>query len=134
MPVEVDERWIEVDYGELEGRPSGTSPPSCGHDGGPTRRSGPPAASRSPRWACASRDACDELFARPGAGRVAEADVVVVSHVSPIKAAVAWALGTGDEVTWRLHLATASITRIGWGADGPVLHGYNATVLPGPVS
>ena len=54
--------------------------------------------------------------------------MVVVSHVSPIKAAVAWALGAGDEVVWRLYLATASITRIGWGDDGPVLHGYNETI------
>ena len=39
-------------------------------------------------------------------------DVVVVSHVSPIKAAVAWALGVGDELSWRLHVAPASVTRI----------------------
>ncbi len=57
--------------------------------------------------------------------------MVVVSHVSPIKAAVAWALGAGDQVVWRLYLATASITRIGWGRDGPVLHRYNETVTSG---
>jgi len=76
------------------------------------------------------RDACAELFAVAGQGARADADVVVVSHVSPIKAAVAWALGVGDAVVWRLYLATASITRIGWGADGPVLHRYNETVPP----
>ena len=48
-----------------------------------------------------------------------------MSHVSPIKAAVAWALGTGDDTTWRLRLATGSITRIGWGPDGPVLEAFN---------
>ena len=50
-----------------------------------------------------------------------DGDVVVVSHVSPIKAAVAWALGGDDALAWRLHLSTGSITRIGWGPDGPVL-------------
>jgi len=47
-----------------------------------------------------------------------------------IKAAVAWALGVGDEVAWRLHLATASVTRIGWGAGGPVLHRFNEPGVP----
>jgi broad specificity phosphatase PhoE len=51
--------------------------------------------------------------------------VVVVSHVSPIKAAVAWALGVGDEVTWRLFVAPASLTRIALGDRGPVLHTFN---------
>jgi broad specificity phosphatase PhoE len=54
--------------------------------------------------------------------------VVVVSHVSPIKAAVAWALGTAD-LYWRLHLRTASVTRIGWNRDAPILHGFNEVAL-----
>jgi hypothetical protein len=31
-------------------------------------------------------------------------------------------------VGWHLYLATASITRIGWGDHGPVLHRYNQTL------
>jgi hypothetical protein len=38
---------------------------------------------------------------------------------------VAWALGVGVELSWRLHLQTASVTRIGWGNDVAVLHGFN---------
>ena len=53
--------------------------------------------------------------------------VVVVSHVSPIKAATCWALGLADEGAWRLYLATASVTRITWGANGPVLARFNQT-------
>lgn len=65
-------------------------------------------------------------MAAPGAGaRSDEGDVVVVSHVSPIKAAVAWALGTGEGTAWHLHLSTGSITRVGWGAGIPVVHGFN---------
>ena len=55
--------------------------------------------------------------------------MVVVSHVSPIKAAVAWALGTVD-LYWRLHLRTASVTRIGWNRDAPILHGFNEVAWP----
>ncbi len=53
--------------------------------------------------------------------------MVVVTHMSPIKAATCWALGLGELGSWRLYLATASITRIGWGADGPVLRRFNET-------
>jgi probable phosphoglycerate mutase len=48
-----------------------------------------------------------------------------VSHVSPIKAAVGWALGAGDGIAWRLWLANASLTVVGWGSGAPVLHRYN---------
>jgi broad specificity phosphatase PhoE len=80
--------------------------------------------------------ACEELFAADGAGaRRRDGDVVVVSHVTPIKAAVAWALGTTD-LFWRLHLRTASVTRIGWNRDAPILHGFNQVALAsrGPVA
>jgi broad specificity phosphatase PhoE len=71
------------------------------------------------------RAACSDLFARSGSAARATGDVVVVSHVSPIKAAVAWALDTGDEIAWRLQLSTASLTRVAWGVDGPVLRSFN---------
>ena len=80
-----------------------------------------------PRSGCGCATPATELFARPGSGARADGDVVVVSHVSPIKAAVAWALGAGDDVAWRLHLSTASLTRVAWGVDGPVLHSFNDT-------
>jgi broad specificity phosphatase PhoE len=47
--------------------------------------------------------------------------------VSPIKAAVAWALGADDEVTWRLQLSTASVTSLAFGAGRPVLRSFNQT-------
>ena len=53
---------------------------------------------------------------------------IVVSHVSPIKAAVSWALGGGPELSWRLSLGVASITRITTGGPvGPVLVSFNET-------
>jgi broad specificity phosphatase PhoE len=51
--------------------------------------------------------------------------VVVVTHVSPIKAAVAWALGVGDEVAWRMWVGPASITRIGVAGGVPSLRSFN---------
>ena len=122
VPVEVDERWIEVDYGEYEGRALGAVPAELWSRWRADPAFRPPGGESLAEVGVRVRGACDELFARAGEGARGDADVVVVSHVSPIKAAVAWALGAGDEVVWRLYLATASITRIGWGNDGPVLH------------
>ncbi len=134
VPIEIDERWIEVDYGEIEGRALGDVPSELWARWRADSAFAPPGGESLAAVGVRVRAACEELFAERGAGarRDGDGDVVVVSHVSPIKAAVAWALGAGDEVVWRLHLATASISRIGWGTDGPVLHGYNATVGTGP--
>ena len=49
-----------------------------------------------------------------------------MSHVSPIKAAVAWALGVGPETSWRMFLGVAAICRIEIGPRGPSLVGYNS--------
>jgi len=50
---------------------------------------------------------------------------VVVTHVSPIKAAVSWALGGDELTTWRLWVAPASITRIATTSRGAVVHTFN---------
>ncbi len=130
VPIEIDARWVEVDYGELEGRALGDVPAELWARWRAEPSFAPPGGESLAEVGSRVRAVCEELFAEPGAGarRDGDGDVVVVSHVSPIKAAVAWALGAGDEVAWRLHLATASISRIGWGPAGPVLHGYNATL------
>jgi broad specificity phosphatase PhoE len=127
VPVEEDERWLELDYGELEGAAFGDVPPEIWVRWRSDPEFRPAGGESLGDVGRRVRDACEELFGRPGEGARADGDVIVVSHVSPIKAAVAWALGAPDELAWRLYLATASITRIGWGADGPVLWSYNET-------
>lgn len=119
-PVETDERWIELDYGDLDGTPLRDVPAErwAAWRGDPGWR--PPGGESLAELGVRVREACAEL-----ADEAAERDVVVVSHVSPIKAAAAWAMGVGDEVAWRLHLSPASITRIGVGERGPSLHGFN---------
>jgi bisphosphoglycerate-dependent phosphoglycerate mutase len=47
LPVEVDERWIELDYGDLDGVPAAASATSSGTAGGATRLTCRRAASRS---------------------------------------------------------------------------------------
>jgi len=128
-PIEVDERWVEVDYGEFECQPLGGIPAEVWQRWQRDRDFRPEGGETLAEVDHRIAAACEELFATEGAGaRRSDGDVVVVSHVSPIKAAVAWALGTVD-LYWRLHLRTASVTRIGWNRDAPILHGFNEVAV-----
>ncbi|GIR34692.1 MAG: hypothetical protein CM15mP49_00770 [Actinomycetota bacterium] len=53
--------------------------------------------------------------------------LLIVTHVSPIKAAVAWTLGVNDSVGWRTRLDTASFTQIQIDSNTPVLLKFNHT-------
>lgn len=123
LPVEIDERWIEIDYGALDGVPLADVPPATWTawrddidfvpgDGGESL------ASVGERVRAAAADLAEEARQR---------DIVVVTHVSPIKAAVAWALGVADQAVWRMYCAPASVTEIGVTGPGPSLRSYNTT-------
>jgi broad specificity phosphatase PhoE len=123
-PIVVDPRWIEIDYGVHEGQALTAVPADVWQAWRADPNYRPAGGESLAGLGERVREACEELMA-PGTDARSGGDVVVVSHVSPIKAAVAWALGVGDELAWRLHLSTGSITRIGWGPDGPIVHGFN---------
>lgn len=120
MAVEVDAAWIELDYGEWDGRPIGDVPDEAWAAWRADSDFAPPGGESLTRLTARVHDALDDLAARLGGRRA-----VVVSHVSPVKAAVAWALGVGPEVAWRTFVAPGSITRIGLGPTGPILRGFN---------
>lgn len=117
LEIERDERLVELDYGEWDERGFGDVPaeelrrwradPTFVPPGGESL-----VAVQERTAACVA-----ELLDRAGDGLI-----VAVSHVSPIKAAVAWALDVGPEVAWRMRLDLASITRID---HGPTLSTFN---------
>jgi alpha-ribazole phosphatase len=119
VPVTVDERWIELDYGDLDGSPVTSVPAETWAAWQGDTSWAPPGGESLADLGRRVRPACAELV-EPGGG-----DVLVVSHVSPIKAAVAWALDAGDDLAWRLHVAPASISRIGFRGAHRVLHSFN---------
>jgi broad specificity phosphatase PhoE len=125
LAVEIDERWIEVDYGEYDGQALGSVPAGVWARWRSDPYFTPPGGESLADTGVRVRAACEELFADPDGPARGDAIVVVVSHVSPIKAAACWSLGLGDEGAWRLYLATASVSRISWGPGGPVLAGFN---------
>ncbi|NBU96316.1 MAG: hypothetical protein EBS20_10605 [Actinobacteria bacterium] len=65
-------------------------------------------------------EACEELRERALGRRI-----VVVSHVSPIKSAVAWALGAHPSIAHRSRLGQAAVCRIDIGRAGPTLVSFN---------
>jgi broad specificity phosphatase PhoE len=120
--ITFDERWIEIDYGIYDGTPLGDVPAEVWSKWRADPSWAPPGGESLTEVGQRVRAACEEFVA---SGEAAAADIVVVSHVSPIKAAVAWALGVGDEVVWRMFLDVASICRIGIGPRGASLRSYN---------
>ena len=127
LEVEIDDRWVEVDYGEFDGQKLGAIPAEVWTQWRSDPTYVPPGGESLAAAGARVRSACEELFADPDGPARGDGVVVVVSHVSPIKAAACWSLGLGDEGAWRLYLANASLTRITWGPGGPVLAGFNDT-------
>jgi broad specificity phosphatase PhoE len=120
LTVTVDDRWIELDYGDLDGMPVRDVPAETWTQWRSNPDFAPPGGESLRDLGRRVGEACADL-----ADEAARADVVVVTHVSPIKAAVAWALDAGDELAWRLHVTPASITRIGFSGFGPVVQSFN---------
>lgn len=117
--VVVDERLVELDYGDWDGRPLAELPPDV-----VARWRADPGFRPPGGEALRDVHARVEPFVREFLD--AEGDTVAVSHVSPIKAAICWALGVGDEVAWRMFLRTASVSRLRSGYDGaPHLISFN---------
>jgi alpha-ribazole phosphatase len=121
-PIEIDERWMELAYGQYEGTPQADVPSEVWSrwrlDPHFTPEGGESLANLDVRV----RAACSDLLLR-----AATSNIVVVSHVSPMKSAVAWALGVGVDISFNCHLDHASVCRIAIRGDRPVLQTFNET-------
>lgn len=120
LPVRVDERWIERDYGPYDDRPPSAITAEMWARWRAKDSFAPPGVEPDAAVAGRVRDACADLL-----GPATSSTVVVVSHVSPIKAAIEWALGVSDVLAWRLFVEDAGVSRIDVGADGPVVRWFN---------
>jgi probable phosphoglycerate mutase len=118
--LEIDERWIELDYGAFEGLRQSEVPTNVWREWRSDSNFAAPQGESLNQVQQRVADACAELAQRLD-GRTA----VVVSHVSPIKSAVAWALGVDVSVGWKTQLVTASITRLAISANGAALTSFN---------
>ncbi len=121
-PIEIDDRWLELSYGEYEGTPHADVPSEVWSrwrdDPDFTPEGGESLAALDVRV----RTACEDLLERADS-----ANIVVVSHVSPMKSAVAWALGVGIDISFKCHLDQASVCRIAVRGGRPILQTFNET-------
>lgn len=120
LDIEFDDRWIEIDYGVFEGVPQVDVP---GEIWAQWRRDSSYAPDAGESLEAVQRRvsmACEELL-----GRLEGRNAIVVTHVSPIKSSIAWALGADVAIGWRTQLDTASVTRISMTPRGPVLRTFN---------
>jgi broad specificity phosphatase PhoE len=122
LAVETDERLIELDYGEWDERPLADVPVEAWVRWRDEPTFAPPGGESLADVQRRVATCVAELLERAG-----DATIVAVSHVSPIKAAAAWALGAGPELSWRLRLDVASITRIVQGPAAPIVVTWNET-------
>jgi len=125
VAVETDRRWIELDYGDYDGMPMSSVPPGVWAQWRSDPDFRPPRGESMSELESRVRAALDEL-ATSDSGM----HLVVVSHVSPIKAAVAWALGVDIGVSWRTALDRGSMSTIRLDAQRAALVTFNVTVHP----
>lgn len=122
----VKESFIEVNYGDLDGQPlsevTGEQWRAFEHDHDVAFGGGESLASVDQR-VHAELDALldDELSLLHSHQR----HLAIVSHVSPIKSAVVWALGVPGSAAWRTRLDNGSITMIGARGVTPSLVRFN---------
>ena len=120
VDAEIDDRWTEMDYGTWDEVPVRSVAAADWARWRADVRFAPPGGESLVELQRRVDDALASLVER-----AASQDVVVVCHVSPIKAAVGWALGVGPETSWRMNVAQASIHRIRTGPPGTALLGFN---------
>lgn len=124
--VELDERWLELSYGRYEGVAHSDVPSEVWQRWREDPHFVPDGGESLAALDARVRAACEDLVER-----ARDQHVVVVSHVSPMKSAVGWALGVGLEISWRSHLSHAAVCRIDMRRQGPVLLSFNETAPVG---
>jgi broad specificity phosphatase PhoE len=124
----VKESFIEVDYGSMDGQSlsvvSDEQWRAFEHEHNTAFGGGESLASVDQRV----HEALDQLLLdETSLLHSATSDLAIVTHMSPIKSAVAWALGVPGSAAWRMNLRNASITTLATRRSTPMLFNYNVT-------
>tara|TARA_A100001037_G_scaffold306292_1_gene350485 strand:+ start:2475 stop:3050 length:576 start_codon:yes stop_codon:yes gene_type:complete len=122
LPLRLDERWIELDYGEWDELPITEVTADQWAQWRSDSTFAPPGGESLAELDQRVGEACNDLLAE-----AAELNVAVFTHVSPIKSAMAWALGVEEQISWRLQVGQAQISRIAVREGRPLLTSFNET-------
>ncbi len=125
----VKDSFIEVDYGSLDGRPLASITPQQWRDfEGEHQR---PLLDGESLGSVDARvhAELDALLEDPASLlHSSDEHLVIVSHVSPIKAAITWSLGVHGSAAWRMRVDNASMSVIGTRHATPML--IRSNVVP----
>jgi broad specificity phosphatase PhoE len=111
---------LELDYGTLEGRPIESIDDEVWKKWRSDVHWAPDEGESLEALGIRVSEACEEV-----AEISKDREVVVVTHVSPVKAALAWVLGLNDGVAWKCYVSPGSSTAIKMSPYGPVLQNFN---------
>ena len=120
VPTTIDDRWMEIDFGAYDDRRISEVMTELGAAWAADIAYVPPGGE--------SMAGLHERVGEAVAEMVEEAatsNIVVVTHATPIKSAVAWLLGGGAEMIMRLRVSLASVTVFGPVGHGLVLTEFN---------
>ena len=120
LTVEIEDRLVEMNYGEWDGTPIADVPIDVWRQWRSDPEFRPPGGE-------SLREVSQRVGSLMGELLLSDDLAIVVSHVSPIKAALTWALGAPDQMVWRMFIDVASISSIGMRQGAPCMLGFNET-------
>ena len=120
--IEIEPRFIELDYGDFDGVLQSDISEEVWKNWRADVNYCLPKGESLAELDRRVRQALNEIIVESR-----DQNIVVVSHVSPIKAAIAWAVGVDVSLSWRMLLDRGSISRIEFSPTGPKLRGFNDT-------
>ncbi|MFM9003454.1 MAG: histidine phosphatase family protein [Acidimicrobiaceae bacterium] len=115
-------RFFELDYGDFDGVLQSDIPEEVWKNWRSDINYCPPNDESLSELNHRVRHALDEII-----DESRDQNIVVVSHVLPIKAAIAWAVGVDVSSSWQMLLDRGPISRIEVSLTGPKLRGFNDT-------
>jgi len=114
VEAHVDHAFIEVDYGDLDGTPLVDVTEAQWHAFESDHAH--PLGNGESLWSVDQRvhARLDELAAEPDSLlHDPERHLLIVSHVSPIKSALTWAMGVHGSAAWRMRIDNGGVSVIG---------------------
>ena len=120
VPTTIDDRWMEIDFGAYDDRRIGEVMAELGAAWSSDISYVPPGGESMADLHQRVGEAVAELVEE-----AATSNVVVVTHATPIKSAVAWLLDGTAEMIMRLRVSLASVTAFGPAAHGMIMTDYN---------
>lgn len=118
VQIQIDERWTELDYGDFDGMLQADVPNDVWFRWRKDSAFWPPNGETLDELDLRVRSALSDIF-----DLAKTENIAIVSHVSPIKAAIGWSIGS----SWNCLLDRASISTIAIRDHGPAMVTFNNT-------